>query len=106
MLLALVAAILVGGVDSSRAQDQTPKVMPTRDVDITYKITRPNQPATISRRRWLASEHLQRIDGPDKSATIFDRDKQEFTLLNPANRTYRKFEGSRACLSRRKLTRR
>ncbi len=68
--------------------------MPTRDVDITYQVTRPSQPSMISRRRWLASEHLQRVDGSDKSATIFDRDKGEFTLLNPTNHTYRKFEGT------------
>ena len=74
------------------AQEQ-PQVMPTRDVDITYQITRPNQPPTTNRRRWLASEHLQRVDGADKSTTIFDRNKEEFTLLNPGNRTYRKFEG-------------
>lgn len=92
--LALVAAAFIGAADLPRAAEQQPEVVPTRDVDITYRITRPNQPTTTSRRRWSASEHLQRIDGPDKSATIFDRNKQEFTLLNPASRTFRKFEGS------------
>lgn len=88
-----VALLLIGSPFRGEAQQQ-PQVMPTRDVDITYQVTRPNQPSMISRRRWLASEHLQRVDGSDKSATIFDRIKGEFTLLNPANHTYRKLEGS------------
>lgn len=92
--MSLVAAFTLApaGTGASGADDQ-PQVMPTRDVDITYQITRPDQPPVTSR-RWLASEHLQRVDGSDKSTTIFDRNKGEFTLLNPANRTYRKFEGS------------
>ena len=67
---------------------------PTKDVDISYRITRPNQPAIIERRRWLAGEHLERVDGPDKSTTIFDRNKGEIILLNVAKRTFRKLEGS------------
>ena len=44
--------------------------------------------------RWSAGEHLERVDGPGKSATIFDRDAKEITLLTPASRTYRKLEGA------------
>jgi hypothetical protein len=78
----------------SRADDAQPQILPTRDVDITYEVTRPNEPRTISRRRWSASEHLQRVGGSDSSTTIFDADKGEFTLLNPKTRTYRKLEGA------------
>jgi hypothetical protein len=93
--LPLFAALLIVDAGSPmRADEQQPQVMPTRDVDISYQFTRPNQPAIIERRRWLASEHLQRVDGPDKATTIFDRNKGEFTLLNPANRTFLKLEGS------------
>jgi hypothetical protein len=91
--LALVAVAFMGAMEASRADERQPHVIPTRDVDISYRITRPNQPSSISRRRWSASEHLLRIDGRDKSATIFDRNKQEFTLLNPSARTFRKLEG-------------
>jgi hypothetical protein len=91
--IALVAVALIGAPEVLRADERQPQVIPTRDVDIRYRITRPDQPATISRRRWLAGEHLERVDGPDKSATIFDRNKQEFTLLNPSNRTFLKLEG-------------
>jgi len=93
--LSLVAALLLVTAGTTlRSEEQQPQVMPTRDVDISYQITRPSQPAIIERRRWLASEHLQRVDGPDRATTIFNRNKAEFTLLNPTNRTFLKLEGS------------
>jgi hypothetical protein len=74
------------------AEDQPP-LSPTRDVDITYDVTRPHQPRIRERVRWLASQHLQRVDGPDRSATIFDQSAHEITLLNPSSRSFRKLEG-------------
>ena len=76
------------------AQEQPPHELPTRDVDISYQITRPHQPTIIQRRRWLASERLARADGPGKSATIFDRTRHEITVLNLATHTYLKMEGT------------
>ncbi len=76
------------------AEEQPPQELPTRDVDITYEITQPHQPTIIQRRRWLASERLVRVDGVAKSATIYDRNTHEITVLNLANRTYLKLEGS------------
>jgi hypothetical protein len=76
------------------AEEQPPQELPTRDVDINYQITRPDQPTIIQRRRWLASERLVRVDGSDKSATIYDRKAHEITVLNLANRTYLKLEGA------------
>lgn len=93
-LLLVLALLFLGARTPLGAEESQPQVLPTHDVDISYLFTRPNQPPIIERRRWLASEHLQRIDGPDRASTIFDRDKGEFTLLNPANHTYRKFEGA------------
>ncbi len=78
------------------AQEQQPQRAPIHDVDITYQITRPDLPVIIERRRWLASRHLRRVDGPDKSATIFDQSSGELTLLNPANHTYRTLQGPAA----------
>jgi hypothetical protein len=90
----LVAALSLVAVGSPlRSEEQQPQTTPTRDVDIIYQITRPGQPMIVERRRWLASEQLRRVDGPDKSATIFDPNRGEFTLLNAANHTYRKLEG-------------
>ncbi len=65
-----------------------------RDVDITYDVTRPQQPRTRERVRWLAGEHLERVEGSGRSITIFDRDAHAVTLLTPANRTYRKLDGA------------
>jgi hypothetical protein len=89
---AAVFALLLAG-SLARAEEQPP-VLPTRDVDITYDVTRPHQPKIRERVRWSASQHLQRIDGPDKSATIFDHAGHEITLLTPKNRSYRKLEGT------------
>ena len=79
-----------------RSEEQQPQTTPTRDVDITYQITRLGQPAIVERRRWLASQQLRRVDGSDKSATIFDQKTGEFTLLNAANHTYRTLEARQA----------
>ncbi len=73
---------------------ESPQLLPTRDVDITYDVTRPGQPKIRERVRWLAAEQLERIDGPDRSATIFDRKAHEVTLLTPRNHSYRKLEGT------------
>jgi|SRR5271169_1333305 len=91
-LLAVLAILLVG--PAPRAEEQ-PQLLPTRDVDITYDVTRPPQTKKIRERvRWLASEHLERIDGPDRSTTIIDHGANEITLLTPARRTYSKLNGA------------
>jgi hypothetical protein len=91
--LLLVVALSVAAVASlSLSEEQHPQTTPTRDVDITYQITRPAQPAIVERRRWSASQQLRRVDGPYNSATIFDQKREELTLLNGANHTYRTVE--------------
>ncbi len=84
-------ALLLAG--SQPRADERPQLFPTRDVDITYDVTRPHEPKIRERVRWLASEGLERIDGADKSSTIFNRNGHEITLVSPATRTYRKLEG-------------
>jgi len=86
-------AVLALLLTAAEAQDP-PKLLPTRDVEITYDVTRPQQPRTRERVRWLASEHLERVEGSGRSTTIFDRDAHAVTLLTPANRTYRKLDGA------------
>src|SRR6516162_3677322 len=54
------------------AQEEQPLTAPAHDVDITYRIAQPGLPVIIERRRWLASRHLRRVDGPDNSTSIFD----------------------------------
>jgi len=89
--LAAASALLLAG-STIRAQER-PQLAPARDVDITYEIARPRQPAIRQRVRWLAGEGLERIDGSDRSITIIDRRGNEVTLLTPRTRTYRKVAG-------------
>lgn len=79
---------------SQISAEERPQLFPTRDVDISYDVTRSQQPKIRQRVRWLASERRERIDGRDKSTTIFDRKAHQITLLNPAKRTFRTLEGS------------
>ncbi len=88
------AALVVLLVGPAAVAAEQPKLLPTRDVDITYDVTRPQHPRTRERVRWLAGEHLERVDASGRSSTIFNREAHEVTLLTPANRTYRKLDGA------------
>jgi hypothetical protein len=79
---------------ASAQAEEPPQLLPTRDVDITYRITRPRQSPITERVRWSAAAHLERIDGAKRSTSIFDRQANEVTLLNGANRTYTKVDGA------------
>jgi hypothetical protein len=74
--------------------DERPQLVPSRDVDITYQVSQPEQRPVRQRVRWLASEGLERIDGSDKSVTIIDRKGDQVTLLAPRTRTYRELAGT------------
>jgi hypothetical protein len=87
--IAVLASLLVG---SAVGAEKTPQLLPTSDVDITYDVTLPSQPRIRERVRWLAAEQLERVDGPDKSTTIFDRRTREITLLSSANGTFLKLD--------------
>jgi hypothetical protein len=87
-----VLALLFLG--SSPRAEERPLLLPTRDVEISYKITERHQRPIAERVRWSASEHLERVDGPNKSSSIFDHNSRGVTLLNGASRTYRKLENA------------
>ncbi len=89
---AALASLLAGS--PLGAEEQPPSLLPTRGVDISYRITQSDQPKIVQRRRWSASDRLVRSEGPDKSTTLYDRDAHEITIINPKNRTYLKLEGS------------
>jgi hypothetical protein len=91
--LAAIAAIAFALCISARAEER-PQLLPTRDVDITYDVIRSQRPKVRERVRWLAGEHLERVESSGRSITIFDRNAHEVTLLIPANRTYRKLDGA------------
>ena len=82
----VLASLLVGKAGA----EQPPQLLPTRDVDIVYEVTLPSQPRVRERVRYLAAELLERVDGPHKSTTIFDRRTHEITILSSANRTFLK----------------
>ena len=89
--LAVLVLVLAGSAIGAAEQ---PELLPTHDVDITYDVTRPLRRNIRERVRWLAGEHLERIDGPDRSTTILNRKAHEITLLVPARRAYTKLEGA------------
>jgi Domain of unknown function (DUF4412) len=81
-------ALIVPLVGSQSWAAEKPQLIPTRDVDITYNVNRPGEATVRERVRWLASDHLERIDGPKKSTTIIDQKANEVTLLNYTSGTY------------------
>jgi hypothetical protein len=85
-----VSALFLASVPV-RAAD-TPALLPTRDVDVTYDVTRPQKPKVRERVRWLAAEHLERVDASGRATTIFDHEAHAITLLTPATRTFRKLD--------------
>ncbi len=89
--IAVLALVLVA---PRAGAEEKPQLLPARDVDITYDVTRPPRSKIRERVRWLAGEHLERVDGPGRSTTIFNRGADEITLLNTARRTYTKLEGA------------
>ena len=80
----LPTAVLVSLLIGKAGAQQPPQLLPTRDVDIIYDVTLPSQPRVRERVRYLAAELLERVDGPHKSTTIFDRRTHEIIILTSA----------------------
>lgn len=72
--------------------EEQPKLVPTRDVDVRYDVTRPQRPKVRERVRWLAAERLERVDASGRSTSIFEHDAHAVTLLTPATQTFRKLD--------------
>lgn len=85
MLALLLAAAPI------RAED-APVLLPNRDADIAYDVARPQKPKIRERVRWLAAEHLERVDASGRATTIFDHEAHTITLLTPPNRTFRRLD--------------
>ena len=92
--LPLVVLALVVEVSPAPQAAERPQLVPTRDVDISYDMIRPQQPRLLERVRWSADQRLERVDHSDRSTTILDHAAGVITLLAPASRSYRKFEGA------------
>jgi hypothetical protein len=87
-----IAALIVLLISSPVWGQEQPQLYPTRDVDVTYDVMQPRQPAYRQRVRWLAAERLERIEGAQKSTTIFDRKAGTMTMLSGRSRTYTSVE--------------
>jgi hypothetical protein len=81
---AILASLLVGPV----ARAEPSQLFPASDVDVIYDVALQSQPHVRERVRWLAAEQLERVDGPHKSTTIFNRRTHQMTLLTSADRTF------------------
>lgn len=82
-----LAILLLNGVASA---EPGPKLIPDRDVDITYRRTPPDEPAFNQRVRWQAGTQLERVDGPRNSVVIIDHRTHYETLLRRDTRSYLK----------------
>jgi hypothetical protein len=87
-------AVILLLIGSPSWSDERPRLVPARDVDIVYNLSRPGRQTVTERVRWLSKEHLERIDGPGKSTTIIDQKAKEVTLLNHDRSTYSEMEGA------------
>ena len=88
LLTAVLASLLVGNVGA----EQPPQLLPMNDVDIIYDVTLRSQQRIRERVRYLAAELLERVDGPHKSTTIFNRRTREIIHLSLADRTFRQLD--------------
>ena len=86
----MIAALLLS--TAARADD-APNLVPTRDVDIIYRVTRSGEPTIRQRVRWLAASKLERIDGPGRTVTLADHAKHQVTLLIPARKSFVALDG-------------
>lgn len=85
----LAALALTGSI--AAAQDR-PNLLPTRDVDITYQVTRPGEPRLRERVRWKAADGLERVDIPGGAISIFDHKTHYVTVLERQSHSYLKLE--------------
>jgi hypothetical protein len=84
-----LALSLLNGVASA---ETGPQLIPSRDVDITYRVSKPNAPTFSRRVRWQASTQLEREDGPGNTIIMVDHKAREQTLLRPETQSFLRVE--------------
>ena len=91
----LVGLALLGGGGAGFAAwaEDAPRLMPSRDVDITYRVLSGEKPV-IERVRWLAAEEIERIDPHGKgyilgrsAYMIIDHRGKTADIIDPKTRT-------------------
>ncbi len=88
---AALAPVQAPAQAAPQAQD-TPKLVPDQDVEINYRVNRPDEPAFNRRVRWSAASALERADGPGSSVVIVDHKSNYETLLRSDTHSYLKLE--------------
>lgn len=86
MLLALAACLSAGAALAPAG----PSLIPSRDVDITYRVTLPNEAAFTRRVRWQAGTGLERVDEPGDEVSIIDHKTGYETLLRRRSHSFLK----------------
>jgi len=77
-------------LSGSMSAQADPKLIPDRDVDIRYHVSKPDEPAFDRRVRWQASSQLERVDGPGNAVVIVDHRTHFETLLRNETHSYLK----------------
>ena len=91
--LVWLALFLCGGAGLAARADETPRLMPARDVDITYRVSSGEKPVT-ERVRWLAAGEIERIDPHGKgyllarsAYMIIDHHSKTADIIDPKTHT-------------------
>jgi hypothetical protein len=84
---AMLAMVMLSGAITAQAD---PKLIHDRDVDIKYRVSKPDEPAFDRRVRWQASSQLERMDGPGNAVVIIDHRTHFETLLQNERHSYLK----------------
>ena len=85
VLIAMTAVTLAVVTNSARAD--SPRTMPTRDVDVTYEMRLPGGTA-MERMRWLVSDALLRVDPPSPGVyMIADYKRHSIAIVSQADRS-------------------
>ncbi len=86
MRLGITGAVLSLLTATAAFAQSRPQLIPTRDVDVTYRVTQAGR--TLEERvRWLAAEQIQRVDSSGPVYMIVDHKTRRLTLVNTARRT-------------------
>jgi hypothetical protein len=93
-----IVVLLLGALLAREAVAEAgPQLIPTRDVDITYHVTRDGRTLT-ERVRWLAADQLERVDAVGSVYMLVDHKARRMTLVNDARRTVLEMEAPRGRL--------
>jgi len=82
--LGLLLAALAG---PAPAAEERPRFLPTRDVDVTYRITGGPSTGVELRLAWLANERKLRVEPPGPAWGILNLVSQQLTMVHPGTKS-------------------